>query len=125
MVWTKVISFADRDMYCHFSGIGVGHEIQYQMQATPNISDESDEGVELNSTCWDDEDDCASFNGCSVEDINAGQASDGWELDENGEEDEFKTEPEYEDEEDEFDLENDGNMSDSDEDVRFWCTDFV
>lgn len=37
----KLSSFADRDMFCRFAGIGVGHEIQYPYKpASDNNADE-------------------------------------------------------------------------------------
>ncbi|KAI6117281.1 hypothetical protein EDD16DRAFT_1693060 [Pisolithus croceorrhizus] len=46
--------FADHDMLCHFTAIGVGHKVQYLMQMTSSAHDGGDEPAS------DDDDSCAS-----------------------------------------------------------------
>ncbi|KIM61801.1 hypothetical protein SCLCIDRAFT_25468 [Scleroderma citrinum Foug A] len=110
--------FADRDMFCHFAAIGVGHEIQYPMQPTSS-DNEMDEGDEPDS--GDDEDDCPTAtqvnSRCGMDDSVASPASNGWNSDENNDEEFERDEDEDEDEDD---LEDGGDMGDDDlEDVRY------
>ena len=58
-------SFADRDMYCCFAAIGVGHEIQYPMrQAASSIDEGEGEGEEeITSGKADDEEDEDNLGG--------------------------------------------------------------
>ena len=69
----------------------------------------------------DDEDDCATvISGCGMGDLITGQASDGWNSDENNDDEEFERDEDDDDddEEDEDDLEDSSDMS-NDEDVRY------
>ncbi|KAI6100080.1 hypothetical protein EDD16DRAFT_1697278 [Pisolithus croceorrhizus] len=113
--------FADRDMFCRFAGIGVGHEIQYPVRTTPDLNDESGEGdEELDS---DIDDDYAHTGRCCMDDcMVADKASDNWDSEEDNSEgdEEFGSEVDYESESAEVDLEevSDGDASDN-ENVKF------
>ena len=113
-----VSSFTDRDMFCHFAVIGVGHSIQYPIQATFYNNNESNEDDEV-----DQEDDCASIHACSVVHDTVPDEASGWNLDEDSEDSETLEAEHRDDEGDRFDLEDNGDMSDGD--VRFWCIDFM
>ena len=106
-------------MFCRFAAIGIGHEIQYLMQPTSSEIDEIDSDESDEPDSGDDEDDCATatlISGCGMDDLVAGQASNGW----NSDEDE-NNDKEFEKDEDDVDDVKDGSdMSDDDsEDVRY------
>ncbi|KIM60375.1 hypothetical protein SCLCIDRAFT_26713 [Scleroderma citrinum Foug A] len=115
-------------MFCHFTGIGVGHKIQYPIQAgsgVPHVDNEcnseGDEELDL-----DDEGDCTSTGGCGMDDMIVDQAGISWNLEENDSEKddlEFGTasEAKYEHkfEDSEVDLEDDNGATSDDEDARF------
>ena len=115
-------------MFCHFAGIGVGHEIQYPMRTGSGVplvdNDRNSEGdEELDS---DDEGDCTSTGGRDMDDMIVDGASISWNLEENNSEkddSEFgsASEAEYADklEDSEADLEDDSGATSDDEDIRF------
>ncbi|KIM70496.1 hypothetical protein SCLCIDRAFT_18613 [Scleroderma citrinum Foug A] len=104
--------FADRDMFCRFAVIGVGHSIQYPIQATSYNNSKSNEDDEV-----DQEDDCASIRACSVVRDTVPDEASGWNSDEDSEDSETSEAEHRDNEGDGFDLEDDGDMSDGD--VRF------
>ena len=112
----------DRDIFCHFARIGVGHKIQYPILTSFGASDEPNEGDGEQDSGNELESDCAGTSGCTMN--VAAQSRDDWahseESSDEEDNDEYGTPSEMEDEdklEDELD-----NCSDSisdDEDIRF------
>ena len=114
--------FADRDIFCHFARIGVGHKIQYPIPTTFGASDEPNEGDGEHDSGNELESDCASTSGCTTN--VAAQARDDWahseESSDEEDNDEYGTPSEMEDEDKlEDELDNCSNSISDDEDIRF------
>lgn len=111
--------FADRDMFCRFAAIGVGHEVQYPMQMNSGAHDGGDE---LDS---DNDSSCAGPGDCGVNDMIVDQSSDGWNSEGNyGEEEEdFESKAGYVDESDSgVDPEDSSSDASDNDDINFWAT---